>query len=101
MTGANQVLARKTGAINAVVAAMRVHVGHAGVSDNACGAIHNICVKNGAFACFINNVACRVALALVARWPVNSSNTTALSAAIQPFIDKPIPSSRLKWSLCV
>ena len=48
MAGENQALAGKAGAIEAVVAAMRAHVGNAGVSENACMAMGNICV-NGAF----------------------------------------------------
>ena len=48
MLGENQVLAGKAGAIDAVVAAMRAHVGNAGVSEQACGAMSSICV-NGAF----------------------------------------------------
>ena len=47
MADENQVLAGKAGAIDAVVAAMRAHVGNAGVSENACRAMYNICV-NGA-----------------------------------------------------
>jgi hypothetical protein len=41
-------LAGKAGAIDAVVAVMRAHVGNAGVSEPACGAMLNICF-NGAF----------------------------------------------------
>ena len=43
VAGENQVLAGKAGAIDAVVAAMRAHVGNAGVSEEACGAMINIC----------------------------------------------------------
>ena len=39
MAGENQVLAGKAGAIDAVVAAMRAHVGNAGVSEQACLAL--------------------------------------------------------------
>ena len=46
----NKVLAGKAGAIEAVVAAMRAHAGHAGVSEYACWAMVNICFNNGAFA---------------------------------------------------
>ncbi len=42
----NAMLAGKAGAIDAVVAAMRTHVDHAGVSEQACGALMNIC-KSG------------------------------------------------------
>ena len=45
----NWVLAVKAGAIDAVVAAMRAHVDNAGVSEQACEAMWNICV-NGACA---------------------------------------------------
>ncbi len=45
MAGENQVLAGKAGAIDAVVAAMRAHVGNAGVSEPACGAMWNICIS--------------------------------------------------------
>ena len=45
----NVVLAGKAGVIDAVVAAMRAHVGNAGVSQQACGAIFHICIDNGAF----------------------------------------------------
>ena len=48
-TGENQVLAGKAGAIDAVVEAMRAHVDNAGVSEQACWAIRNICADNGAF----------------------------------------------------
>ena len=48
MIGENQVLAGKAGAIDAVVAAMRAHVGNAGVSKQACGAMISIC-DNGVF----------------------------------------------------
>ena len=48
IAGENQVLAGKAGAIDAVVAAMRAHVGNAGVLEQACWAMWNICV-NGAF----------------------------------------------------
>ena len=47
IAGENKVLAGKAGAIDAVVAAMRAHVGNAGVSEQACWAMKNICV-NGA-----------------------------------------------------
>ena len=42
----NQALAGKAGAIDAVVAAMRAHVGNAGVSKQACRAMCNVC-NNG------------------------------------------------------
>ena len=42
IAGENQVLAGKAGAIDAVVAAMRAHVGNAGVLEQACGA--RVCV---------------------------------------------------------
>ena len=42
-------MAVKAGAIDAVAAAMRAHVGNAGVSEQACGAMRLICV-NGACA---------------------------------------------------
>ena len=48
-SGGNKVLAGKAGAIDAVVAAMRAHVGNADVSEQACWAMWSICVKNGAF----------------------------------------------------
>ncbi len=41
-------MAGKAGAIYAVVAAMRAHVDNAGVSEQACGFMVNICV-NGKF----------------------------------------------------
>ena len=46
MAGENQVLARKAGAIDAVVAAMRAHVGNAGVSEQACRAMDIVCTNN-------------------------------------------------------
>ena len=48
MAGENQVLAGKAGAIDAVLVAMRAHIGNAGMSEKACWAILNICV-NGVF----------------------------------------------------
>ena len=48
MAGENRVLAGKAGAIDAVVAAMRAHVGNAGVLEQACWAMCNIC-NNGEF----------------------------------------------------
>ena len=48
LTGENKVLAGRAGAIDAVVAAMRTHVGNAGVSQYACWAMSNICI-NGVF----------------------------------------------------
>jgi hypothetical protein len=48
IAGENKVLAAKAGAIDAVVAAMRAHVGNAGVSEQACRAMWKICI-NGAF----------------------------------------------------
>ena len=39
-----------TGAIDALVAVMRAHVGNAGVLEQACCAMRNICEDNGAFA---------------------------------------------------
>ena len=42
-------LAVETGAIDAVVAALRAHVDHAGVSEQACGAVRNI-FADGALA---------------------------------------------------
>ena len=51
IAGENQVLAGKAGAIGAVVAAMRAHVGNAGVLEQACGAMINICA-NGAFGVY-------------------------------------------------
>ncbi len=50
VAGENQMLAGKAGAIDAVVAAMRAHIGNARVLKNACGAMCNICGSNGAFA---------------------------------------------------
>ncbi len=47
MSGENQVLAGKAGAIDAVVAVMRAHVGNAGVLEQACRAMRNICGNNG------------------------------------------------------
>ena len=47
-TDENKVLAGKAGAIDAVVAAMRAHVGNAGVLQQGCGAMSNICNSNGA-----------------------------------------------------
>ena len=49
VAGENQVLAGKVGAIDAVVAAMRAHVGNAGVLEHVCGAMGNICANNGQF----------------------------------------------------
>ncbi len=43
-------LARKAGAIDAVVAVMRAHIGNAGVLKQACGALQNISIDNGAFS---------------------------------------------------
>ena len=45
----NKVLAGKAGAIDAVVAAMRAHVGNAGLSEQACETISIFCVNIGAF----------------------------------------------------
>ncbi len=47
MAGENCLLAGKAGAIDAVVAAMRAHVSHAGVLEFACKAMQNICFDNG------------------------------------------------------
>ncbi len=41
--GQHAKLAGRTGAIDAVVAAMRVHVGNAGVSTEACLAVGKMC----------------------------------------------------------
>ena len=49
MPGKNQVLVARAGAIDALVAAMRAHIGNAGVSITACGAINIICTGNGMF----------------------------------------------------
>ena len=57
VVGENEVLAGKAGAIDAVVAAMRAHVGNAGVSQWACSAMCNICV-NGAFGVYHVCVEC-------------------------------------------
>ena len=46
MAGKNHALARRAGAIDAVVAAMRAHIGNADVSIQVCTTINNIC-KNG------------------------------------------------------
>ena len=46
--GENQAMAGKSGAVDALVAAMRAHVDDAGVSENACWALFNICASNGA-----------------------------------------------------
>ena len=55
---ANRVLAGKAGAIDALVAVMRAHVGNAGVSKQACKAMWNICV-DGAFAVdFLGVITC-------------------------------------------
>ncbi len=48
MAGENQVWAGMAGAIDAVVATMKTHVGNADVSEQACRALQNICI-NGAF----------------------------------------------------
>ncbi len=55
MAGENKVFAGEAGAIDALVAAMRAHVGNAGVSKQACGAMQEICVNNGAVGvgCFV------------------------------------------------
>ena len=47
MADENKVLAGKAGAIDALVAAMRAHVGNAGVLEQACGTIRSICAYNG------------------------------------------------------
>ena len=44
----NQQLAVRAGAIDALLVALRAHVGNAGVSEQACHAIGNLCVDNGA-----------------------------------------------------
>ncbi len=49
MADENKVLAGKAGAIDAVVAAMRAHVDNAGVSEQACWAMWNICANNCEF----------------------------------------------------
>ena len=49
MIDENAVLAGKAGAIDAVLAAMRAHVGNADVLEQACGAMWSICADNGAF----------------------------------------------------
>ena len=46
--GENQALAVKAGAIDALVAAMRAHVGNADVTRQVCNAITIFCVTNGA-----------------------------------------------------
>ena len=43
-------LAGEVGAIYAVLEAMRAHVGNAGASERACGAMNNICAKNSALS---------------------------------------------------
>ena len=48
--GEHKVLARKAGAIEALTAAMRAHADNAGVLEQACGAMLNFCINNGAFA---------------------------------------------------
>ena len=45
----NQGLFGEAGAIDALVATMRAHVGNAGVMEAASQAITNICFQNGAF----------------------------------------------------
>ena len=50
--GENKMLAGKAGAIDAVVTVMRAHVGNAGVSEQACRAMSNICVNKGALFAF-------------------------------------------------
>ncbi len=52
IAGENKVLAGKAGAIDALVAAMRAHVGNSGVLEQACGAMWNICV-NGVCGWFV------------------------------------------------
>ncbi len=47
MAGENPVLVGKAGAIDALVAAMKAHVGNVGVSEQACLAMRNISVNNG------------------------------------------------------
>ena len=50
-SGENRVLAAKAGAIDALVAVIRAHVGgDAGVLEKACGAIGWICNCNGAWS---------------------------------------------------
>ena len=49
LADANRVLARKAGAIDAVVKALRIHSANPIVSESACSAIYNICFENGAF----------------------------------------------------
>ena len=48
MADENKVLAGKAGAIDAVVAAMRAHVGNAGVLEQACDAMCRICLNGSA-----------------------------------------------------
>ncbi len=46
----NAATAVKAGAMNAVLAAMRTHADKAGVLEQACWALHNMCGDNGAFS---------------------------------------------------
>ena len=45
MADENKVMAGKAGVIDALAAAMRAHVDHAGVSEHACSALLNICIR--------------------------------------------------------
>ena len=53
IAGENKVLAGKAGAIDAVVAVLRAHVGNAEVSKGAFQAITNICADDGACAVYL------------------------------------------------
>ncbi len=53
MADENKLLAGKAGAIDAVVAAMRAHVGNAGVSGHACRALWNICLNGALGVCCV------------------------------------------------
>ena len=46
MVGKSKALASQVGAIEAVVAVLRAHVGDANVSKKACGALRNICINS-------------------------------------------------------
>ena len=49
MADENQLLAGMAGAIDAVVAAMKLHADNAGVLEHACGAMRSICFNTGVF----------------------------------------------------
>ncbi len=53
-------MAGKAGAIDAVVAAMKAHVDHAGVSEHACWALMEMCANNGTLMASAGLAVCKM-----------------------------------------